>query len=89
MEGVVSPLGIGEPLPSTSISGATVPVPWMAKLYGFSSLSSLAISIVAVRRPAASGSNSTMKVVYPSGSNGLPGWALTLKSAACVPEITT
>ena len=47
------------------VRAQVVPVPWIEKLYGFSSESSLAMLNVAVRSPAALGSNTTVNVVVP------------------------
>ena len=56
--GVVSPSVILTLLPKTSISGdkVAVDVPVISKLYGFSSLSLLAIDTVALWVPLAAGS---------------------------------
>ena len=72
-EGVASPSVMETAFPFTSISGATVPVPWMLKLYGFSSLSLLVMLSSAVRTPEALGLNTTVNVVDPDGVTGLVG----------------
>jgi len=61
----------------------------VAKSYNASLLSSLAISIVAVRVPVAVGSKVTMKVVVPPELTGVVGICVTVKSAACVPVTST
>ena len=50
------------------ITGALIPFPWIAKVYGFSLLSLFAILIVAVLKPSADGSNVTWKVVLPEAA---------------------
>ena len=69
------------------ITGALIPFPWIAKVYGFSLLSLFAILIVAVLKPSADGSKVTWKVVLPGPAILLEGIAVTVKSAALVPEI--
>ena len=61
----------------------------MAKLYGFSSESSLAIDSVAERRPVTDGSSSTVKLVEPLAATVVAGCAVTVKSAAAAPLILT
>ena len=65
MFGVVSPSPIDIPLPLTFIAGAIVPVPWIVKLKGFSSVSLLAMFMVAVFKPDDDGLNSTVKEELP------------------------
>jgi hypothetical protein len=57
----------------------------MLKLYGFSSLSLLAIDRVAERVPAAEGSNVIWKVEELFAAIDAEGMVVTLKSAAFVP----
>ena len=88
----VSPLAA--PFPTFVLAGvisnaAGVPVPWIAKLYGFSSPSSLAMLIVALRNPVPAGSNVTWKIVAPSAATGVVGCVVTVNSAACAPPTTT
>ena len=72
--------------PFTSIS-ASVPVPWMEKLYGFSSESSLTILTVPVRVPVAEGLKVTLKVVFPLAATVADGVSVRVKSAALVPPM--
>jgi len=51
-----------------------VPVPWISKLYGFSSLSSFAIVSVAVLIPRALGSKVILNVVLPLATMGVVGF---------------
>jgi hypothetical protein len=77
-------------LPWTLISGAAVvPVPWIEKLYGFSSASPLLKLRLALRKPLALGLNCTWKVLFPPAATEEAGWTVTVKSAACVPETVT
>ncbi len=70
-------------LPLTSISGS-VPVPWMEKLYGFSSSSSLAMLTVPVRVPVADGLKVTLKVVVPLAATVADGVPVRVKSAPVI-----
>ncbi|MDH3574138.1 MAG: hypothetical protein OEM90_11095 [Desulfobacteraceae bacterium] len=66
-----------------TVGGEAVPVPWMSKLYGFSSLSSLAMLTVPVLSPAELGVNRTVNVVVPPPEvTGVEGnGVIRLKSA--------
>jgi len=87
--GVTSPLGIETLLPVMSICGTPIPVPCMANVNGFSSESLLAMLTVALRNPIADGLNCTVIGDKPDGIRGLVGCAVTVKSAAWVPVMTT
>ena len=69
-------------------AGMTVPVPWMLKVYGFSSLSSFAMLIDAERTPSAVGSKVTLYVALPDAGTVLSGICVIVKSAVS-PDIMT
>ena len=64
-EGETSPLVIDVAKPCISISGPPVAVPWMVKVYGFSSASSLEIITFDIDyNPLASGTHTATVIIY-------------------------
>ena len=67
--------------------GDSPPVPLIAKLYGLSSQSSLAMLIVALRTPVPPAKNIIVNVTVPLGATVVAGCNIKLKSDALGPVI--